>query len=103
MIILDPPAFAKNKRDVAKATRGYKEINLHAIKHLTTGGVLATFSCSNFIEEDLFHKIVQIRSSGWLSRPDVRCYMFELQTFHIWYFLFSHRLLEKAEKIFHLN
>jgi 23S rRNA (cytosine1962-C5)-methyltransferase len=58
MIILDPPAFAKNKRDVAKATRGYKEINLQAIKHLTTGGVLATFSCSNFIEEDIFYKIV---------------------------------------------
>src|SRR5664280_2730993 len=59
MIILDPPAFAKNKRDVAKATRGYKEINLQAVKHLTAGGMLATFSCSNFIEEDLFQKIVQ--------------------------------------------
>jgi len=58
MIILDPPAFAKNKRDVAKATRGYKEINMQAIRHLTTGGILATFSCSNFIEEDLFYKIV---------------------------------------------
>jgi 23S rRNA (cytosine1962-C5)-methyltransferase len=58
MIILDPPAFAKTKRDVTKATRGYKEINLQAIKHLTKGGMLATFSCSNFIEEDLFYKIV---------------------------------------------
>ena len=58
MIILDPPAFAKTKRDVTKASRGYKEINLQAIKHLTKGGILATFSCSNFIEEDLFYKIV---------------------------------------------
>jgi 23S rRNA (cytosine1962-C5)-methyltransferase len=58
MIILDPPAFAKSKRDVTKASRGYKEINLQAIKHLTKGGILATFSCSNFIEEDLFYKIV---------------------------------------------
>lgn len=58
LIILDPPAFAKTKRDVAKASRGYKEINLQAIKHLTKGGMLATFSCSNFIEEDLFYKIV---------------------------------------------
>ncbi|MGD0022070.1 MAG: class I SAM-dependent rRNA methyltransferase [Smithellaceae bacterium] len=58
MIILDPPAFAKTKKDVAKATRGYKEINLQAIKHLAHGGILATFSCSNFIEEDLFGKIV---------------------------------------------
>jgi len=58
MIILDPPAFAKAKKDVAKAARGYKEINLQAIKHLVRGGILATFSCSNFIEEDLFGKIV---------------------------------------------
>lgn len=58
MIILDPPAFAKTKKDVTKASRGYKEINLQAIKHLTRGGILATFSCSNFIDEELFHKIV---------------------------------------------
>jgi 23S rRNA (cytosine1962-C5)-methyltransferase len=59
LIVLDPPAFAKTKRDVPKASRGYKEINLQAMKHLARGGMLATFSCSNFIEEDLFYKIVQ--------------------------------------------
>ena len=59
LIILDPPAFAKTRRDVARATRGYKEINLQAMRHLVRGGMLATFSCSNFIEEDLFYKIVQ--------------------------------------------
>ena len=59
LIILDPPAFAKTRRDVARATRGYKEINLQAIRHLARGGILATFSCSNFMEEDLFYKIVQ--------------------------------------------
>jgi 23S rRNA (cytosine1962-C5)-methyltransferase len=58
LIILDPPAFAKTKRDVTKASRGYKEINLQAMKHLTRGGMLATFSCSNFIDETLFYKIV---------------------------------------------
>jgi len=58
LIILDPPAFAKTKRDVSKASRGYKEINLQAIKHLTKGGILVTFSCSNFIDEALFYKIV---------------------------------------------
>lgn len=58
LIILDPPAFAKTKRDVAKASRGYKEINLQAMKRLAAGGILATFSCSNFIEEELFYKIV---------------------------------------------
>lgn len=59
LIILDPPAFAKSRRDVDKASRGYKEINLQALMHLPPGGLLATFSCSNFIEEDLFYKIVQ--------------------------------------------
>jgi len=59
LIILDPPAFAKTKREAAKASRGYKEINMQAMKHLVRGGMLATFSCSNFIEEDLFYKIVQ--------------------------------------------
>jgi len=58
LIILDPPAFAKTKRDVTKASRGYKEINLQAMKRLVPGGILATFSCSNFIEEDLFCKII---------------------------------------------
>jgi len=59
LIILDPPAFAKTRRDVDRASRGYKEINLRAIRHLAPGGMLATFSCSNFMEEDLFYKIVQ--------------------------------------------
>ena len=59
LIILDPPAFAKNRRDIDRASRGYKEINLQAIRHLSRGGILATFSCSNFMEEDLFYKIVQ--------------------------------------------
>ena len=59
LIILDPPAFAKTRRDVPRATRGYKEINLQAMRHLVRGGILATFSCSNFLEEDLFYKIVQ--------------------------------------------
>lgn len=59
LIILDPPAFAKARKDVGKASRGYKEINMQAIRHLNPGGILATFSCSNFIQEDLFFKIVQ--------------------------------------------
>ena len=59
VIVLDPPAFAKSKRDVPKASRGYKDINMQAVKRLPAGGILATFSCSNFIDEDLFCKIVQ--------------------------------------------
>lgn len=58
LIILDPPAFAKTRKDVNRASRGYKEINLQALKRLVPGGILATFSCSNFMDEDLFCKIV---------------------------------------------
>jgi len=45
-IVLDPPAFAKSKRDLPTALRGYKELNLRALKMLRTGGILATCSCS---------------------------------------------------------
>jgi hypothetical protein len=56
-IVLDPPAFAKSKRDLEKALRGYKELNLRAMKMLRPGGILVTCSCS-------FH--VGARSSwGW--------------------------------------
>lgn len=59
LIILDPPAFAKSKKEVPRAARGYKDINLQAIRHLKNGGLLATFSCSNHIDAELFQKIVQ--------------------------------------------
>jgi len=45
-IVLDPPAFAKSKRSVPKATTGYKEINLRALRLLNPGGMLVTCSCS---------------------------------------------------------
>jgi len=45
-IVLDPPAFAKTKRDLDKALRGYKELNLRALKMLRPGGILVTCSCS---------------------------------------------------------
>ena len=58
LIILDPPAFAKSRREVQHAARGYKDINLQAFRRLATGGLVATFSCSNAIDEALFEKIV---------------------------------------------
>jgi 23S rRNA (cytosine1962-C5)-methyltransferase len=58
MIILDPPAFCKSKSQVQHAARGYKEINLQALKQLPRGGLLFTFSCSSYITPDLFQKIV---------------------------------------------
>ena len=58
MIILDPPKFAQSPRQVERAARGYKDINLLACHLLRPGGILATFSCSGAISADLFQKIV---------------------------------------------
>ncbi len=58
LIILDPPAFCKNKHQVQQAARGYKDINLWALKRLSRGGILMTFSCSSHIDPDLFQKII---------------------------------------------
>ncbi len=58
MIILDPPAFAKNRDSIPAAQRGYKEINLRALKLLKPGGFLLTCSCSYHITEPLFLQIV---------------------------------------------
>src|SRR4051812_45885757 len=57
-IVLDPPAFAKNKAAVRKAMSGYKEINLRALKLLQPGGFLVTCSCSYNVSEDAFVDIV---------------------------------------------
>lgn len=58
LIILDPPPFAKNKNAVPQAARGYKDINLLALKKLNPGGVLLTFTCSQHIDDKLFSQIV---------------------------------------------
>jgi len=58
-IVLDPPAFAKNKAAVDKAMSGYKDINLRALRILSPGGTLVTCSCSYNIDESLFFDIVQ--------------------------------------------
>jgi 23S rRNA (cytosine1962-C5)-methyltransferase len=57
-IVLDPPAFAKTKGAVEKATAGYKEINLRALKLLNAGGTLVTCSCSYNVSEAAFADIV---------------------------------------------
>ena len=57
-IVLDPPAFAKNKAAVPNARAGYKEINLRALKLLNPGGILVTCSCSYNVNEALFAEIV---------------------------------------------
>ncbi len=58
VIILDPPKFAESVSQIEKAARGYKDINLLALKLLRNNGVLFTFSCSGHIVPDLFNKII---------------------------------------------
>lgn len=58
MVVLDPPAFAKSRRAVEDAARGYKEINLRALRLLETGGVLVTCSCSHHMSEGAFYEVI---------------------------------------------
>jgi len=57
-VILDPPKFARARGELQRAARGYKDINLCAMKLIRPGGMLMTFSCSSHVTEDLFQKIV---------------------------------------------
>ena len=57
-MILDPPAFSKSKDSLKKAYRGYKEINMQAMKIIKSGGYLLTFSCSQHMTPDLFMQMV---------------------------------------------
>lgn len=57
-IILDPPAFTKSRRTVDSAARGYKDINLRALKALPRGGYLATASCSHFMDTERFRRML---------------------------------------------
>jgi len=58
VVVLDPPKFAHNAGQVDKAARGYKDINLNALRCIKAGGYMMTFSCSGAISADLFQKIV---------------------------------------------
>ena len=58
LIILDPPKFAESVAQIQQASRGYKDINLLAMKLLNPGGILFTFSCSGHISQELFQKII---------------------------------------------
>ena len=58
MVILDPPAFAKSRKQLDDAARGYKEINLRALRLLDAGGILVTCSCSHHVSEAMLLQIV---------------------------------------------
>ena len=79
LIVLDPPALVKNKRDLERAYAAYKELNLRAMKLLPSGGILATASCSHHLLEPMFYdmlteaagdahrsvRVIERRSQGW--------------------------------------
>ena len=69
-IILDPPAFTKSRSTVDSAMRGYKEINLRAMKLLPRGGYLATCSCSHFMKDELFRTM--LRSAAFDAHVSLR-------------------------------
>ena len=58
LLICDPPAFAKSRGDIDRAARGYKDINLFAMKLLDPGARMLTFSCSGHMSLDLFQKVI---------------------------------------------
>lgn len=78
IIVLDPPKFAASKSQVERAARGYKDINLLAMKLLRAGGVLFTFSCSGHMPLPLFQKIVSDAAVD--ARRDARILRFMTQS-----------------------
>jgi 23S rRNA (cytosine1962-C5)-methyltransferase len=58
LVILDPPAFTKNKAAVPSALRGYKEINLRGLKLVRPGGFLVTCSCSQHVLPEMFQDVI---------------------------------------------
>jgi 23S rRNA (cytosine1962-C5)-methyltransferase len=63
-IVLDPPAFAKNKASIEGAVRGYRDVNLHAMRLLTPGGLLYTASCSYHLTKPLFMEMLRDAAAG---------------------------------------
>jgi 23S rRNA (cytosine1962-C5)-methyltransferase len=62
-VVLDPPSFARNKAAIQAAIRGYKEINLRAMRLLRPGGFLITCSCSHHVSEALFEEMLETAAS----------------------------------------
>ena len=75
VVILDPPAFTKSRNSVKNAVRGYREINLRAMKLVRDGGFLATCSCSHFMDYELFTQTIGQAARNvhrWLRQVEYR-------------------------------
>ncbi|MYK89666.1 MAG: class I SAM-dependent rRNA methyltransferase, partial [Acidobacteria bacterium] len=77
-IVLDPPAFAKNRGATTRALAGYKEINLRALRILSPGGALITSSCSYHVDEPAFTRMIGEAAAD--ARADVRVVERRLQS-----------------------
>lgn len=73
VIILDPPAFAKNVKAIKKAYGGYKEINLRAMRILSEGGILVTCSCSTFFDAPTFYEMLTHAARDSHKKVQVLC------------------------------
>ena len=71
VVVLDPPAFAKNRASLKAAIRGYNEINLRALKLLNPGGILVTCTCSYHVSEDLFLEIIAAAANDAKRRVQI--------------------------------
>jgi 23S rRNA (cytosine1962-C5)-methyltransferase len=78
VVMLDPPAFTKNRENIGKAISGYKEINLRGMKLLRSGGFLVTSSCTNLISPQVF--LDTIRSAAKDAGKKLRQVVFQAQS-----------------------
>ncbi|MBA2746054.1 MAG: class I SAM-dependent rRNA methyltransferase [Flavisolibacter sp.] len=78
VVMLDPPAFTKSRATLQKAITGYKEINLRGMKLIRPGGFLVTSSCTNLVQPDLFHQVIEMAAKD--ARRKIRQVVFQSQS-----------------------
>ncbi|MBM4063911.1 MAG: methyltransferase domain-containing protein, partial [Planctomycetes bacterium] len=72
LVVLDPPAFAKSRREVEGASRGYRDLNRQALRVLAPGGLLLTCTCSHHVEPARFEELVRQAAAGLPFRIALR-------------------------------
>ncbi len=78
VVMLDPPSFTKTRENIQKAITGYKEINLRGMKLVKPGGFLVTSSCTNLVQPELFHEIIDLAAKD--ARRKLRQVTFQAQS-----------------------
>jgi 23S rRNA (cytosine1962-C5)-methyltransferase len=78
VVMLDPPSFTKTRENIQKAISGYKEINLRGMKLVKPGGFLVTSSCTNLVQPELFHEIIDMAAKD--ARRTLRQVVFQSQS-----------------------